>query len=697
MAQHIRVHRTGWGAAFLAAATLCAATAHAQPPKLVTLDEVVHTTLDRSPDVLRAREDVAVRSGQERQAKGAFDTLFHVNGTYQHTENYITPEWYGEEYKRRTQLWEAHTALDLLQTEMQQSPTVMPTCPPGASLIQYTSAGQLPTPVCSPVTSDPYAGVFGPTSPTVNVSALLVPQSTVPTDPLSALNFIKNYASIDGLPIPEFVQSYVQQGEDALAYAANIVKEYNLLTETEFDRLGAYPSYEVNNTLSFTGDISKPLRSGGLVMLSAFVNGTQDSYHGKPLDPAFGGKEMPNQFQAHAEVAFFQPLMRGRGAVSAAAGERAAARNLQAGRYTLLHTASVSVLQSTTAYIDLVAAQQALALLEDSLATQRRLLDANMRLSAAGEIARADVTRMQARVADLATSVAQARETLVAAQGALATSAGYRIEDIGPSFRSGETFPETPAPVDIDGLARKGVAGRNDIMAAGKIRDGATILRDAAHVDARLRLDMELHVGFTNTYTSPWFRVFPEEFSRCTSNWQDTSAPCFEPGGTPLNYYNIPAGLGQALQQHWEPVASVKVTLELPFGNNRQLGRLNQAVATLRTAEIQAVDLERVANDNVAQQAAALLKAKAEWLRRSESVAQYLQSWADTEKRRAAGDISLIDTLLTEQDLTSERLALVQAQHDYATALAQLRYETGTLLVMRGDQPAADLTGLVTK
>ncbi len=701
MAQHIKVPRTGWGAAFLAAASLCAAAAQAQTPRLVTLDEVVHTTMDRSPNVLLAREDIALRTGQHRQAKGVFDTLFHVSGTWSHTETYISSQWWGEEWKRRTQDWDAHVALSQLQAAMEQGMAhgsyAMPTCPAGYSLIQYPVPGQLSKPVCSPVSSDPLAGAFGTIDTTAfDFSKLFLSQPST-NDPLSALNFVSSYAQINGLSIPAFVENYRQQGMDALLFSYNVVKEYNLLTELDFDRLGNYPSYEVNNTLRFDADISKPLRSGGLVMASAFMTGTQDSYHGKPLDPVFGGKEMPNEFQAHIEVAFFQPLLRGRGAVSAAAPERSAQRNLQASRYTYLHTTSTGVLQSAMAYIDLVAAQQSLALLEDSLATQRRLLDAHMRLQAAGEIARADVTRMQARVADLATAVAQARETLVAAEGTLARTAGYRLEDISATLRSGEKFPDMPAPVDIDGLVRLGTASRNDIKAAAETREGALILRDAAKVDAKLRLDLEVHAGVTNSYYSPWFRVFPEEFSRCTSNWQDTAAPCFEPGGTPLNYYNLLAGVDQAFQQHWEPVASFKFTLELPFGNNKLLGRLNQASAALRTSEIQEIDLGRVANDNIAQQAASMQKAKTEWLQRAESVTQYLQSWADTEKRRAAGDISLIDTLLTEQDLTNERLALVQAQHDYATALARLRYETGTLVVVKANTPEADLAGLVTK
>jgi outer membrane protein TolC len=42
--------------------------------------------------------------------------------------------------------------------------------------------------------------------------------------------------------------------------------------------------------------------------------------------------------------------------------------------------------------------------------------------------------------------------------------------------------------------------------------------------------------------------------------------------------------------------------------------------------------------------------------------------------------MSLIDALLTEQQLTDARLALVQAKRTYASALAHFRRETGTLV-----------------
>jgi outer membrane protein TolC len=669
----------------------------------VNLDEVVKATLDRSPDVLVAREDIAGRTGRLRETKGAFDSTLHLGATYQHTDTYISGTWWNEEYKRRTQFEQAHAALTLIRQQLADAiargSAVKPVCPPGSTFVPLdaTVPGQLPRPVCTPVTSDPFAADLSTLDPAnFDITRFYMPAS--PTrDPMSALEFTRKYAQINGLPINTFVEDSKQRGYDELLKSYSLVSEYELRTQMGLDRLGPFPSFEVRNTVRLNGDFTKPLRSGGYVQVSAYVDGVENSFRGKPLDPKFGGKELQNRFRGHVEGVWSQPLLRGRGATSVIAPERSAAANLQAGRFSYLHTVSKSVLDSTIAYLDLLAAEQSLALLQDSLTAQRRMLDANTRLAAAGEVARSDVNRMQARVADVEVSVAQARQDLISKQTAVAVKAGMRAEDIAAQIKAGEKYPDEPLPVDVDAVVRAGIVSRNDIRAADASRRSARVLLDAAVFDAKPRLDMQVRAGITNVYYSPYFRVLIDEFNRCTSDWSVTrGVSCYEPRDTPVNYFNV-VGVGRAYGTHWSPTAAIQFKFELPFGNNTLMGRVEKSRAAVHRADIQVMDLGRVATENIAQNAASLQKARDEWVRRREAVERYTTSWTDTDKRRAAGDMTLIDTLLTEQDLTNARLSLVQAQHDYAAALARLRYETGTLVVVRNDRPEPDLSGLVIK
>jgi outer membrane protein TolC len=60
--------------------------------------------------------------------------------------------------------------------------------------------------------------------------------------------------------------------------------------------------------------------------------------------------------------------------------------------------------------------------------------------------------------------------------------------------------------------------------------------------------------------------------------------------------------------------------------------------------------------------------------------------------------MTLIDVLKTEQDYTSARIQLVQAQRDYADRLAELRFEAGALVPVKDGIPGEpDLSGLVAR
>ena len=122
------------------------------------------------------------------------------------------------------------------------------------------------------------------------------------------------------------------------------------------------------------------------------------------------------------------------------------------------------------------------------------------------------------------------------------------------------------------------------------------------------------------------------------------------------------------------------MTIELPFGNNQRLGRLAQSTASASESQIRVADLSRSIQNNVPKLAETLARTRAEWEQRQEAVIQYEATWDTAQRLRGSGDMTLIDTLLTEQQLTQARLQLVQAKRDYASAVARFRRETGTLV-----------------
>jgi outer membrane protein TolC len=135
------------------------------------------------------------------------------------------------------------------------------------------------------------------------------------------------------------------------------------------------------------------------------------------------------------------------------------------------------------------------------------------------------------------------------------------------------------------------------------------------------------------------------------------------------------------------PSQSVRLELEHPFGNNVAEGRYAQRRAEASQRLIDAQDLRRqiqlavVRTTMQVRQAAGRLEQS-----RLGVDASQRTTTAEIERFRS-GEATLIDTLITEQQLVDARLALVSAQAELATFLAQLRFETGTLVRFTDLQP----------
>src|SRR5262249_5198462 len=141
-----------------------------------------------------------------------------------------------------------------------------------------------------------------------------------------------------------------------------------------------------------------------------------------------------------------------------------------------------------------------------------------------------------------------------------------------------------------------------------------------------------------------------------------------------------PVGYYRALKAPWAPFAVVSLSFELPFGNHAAKGRLVQAESTLTGSRIRSRDLQRTITENVLDAAAAVRRAAAALDNWEAAVAAARQILETTIQRFQLGDVTLIDVLLTEQELTDDLQQRVAGQQIYLSALARLRYETGGLV-----------------
>jgi outer membrane protein TolC len=215
-----------------------------------------------------------------------------------------------------------------------------------------------------------------------------------------------------------------------------------------------------------------------------------------------------------------------------------------------------------------------------------------------------------------------------------------------------ELLGDDPPPgLDPEFLVSQALATRRDLRAAEEQAQASRILADAARADLKRQVDLSLNGSFNGIHES------------VRDRWYDLS------------------GFGRAMA---DPIAgpsySAMLHFSLPIGNNQARGRLVQADSTLAQAEIQQGDLRRTIRLRVIELLGALRRSRLSLEQARQSMEYADETLAASVERFRGGDLSVIDTLTTEQQATTARLAWADALHGHLGLVAQLRFEVNALL-----------------
>ena len=185
-------------------------------------------------------------------------------------------------------------------------------------------------------------------------------------------------------------------------------------------------------------------------------------------------------------------------------------------------------------------------------------------------------------------------------------------------------------------------------------------------------------------YESQPFRFLPDEVDPIYSDFAPKPVR-----DDPVRYFSA-YGWTRSLRGQWLPFTSANVTFDLPFGNHAAIGRARQAKAAAARSNIEAVDLNRSIAENVAN-AAGLVRTLGDAIKSHQQAITFQQQTLDGAlERLKIGDVTVIDTLTTEETLTQSRLQMVTDQQAYMSALARLKFETGTLVDFRNPTSPAE-------
>jgi outer membrane protein TolC len=601
-----------------------------QPPAMrfeakgMSLLEAVKITLQNDPTIKLLAAETERRAGAVRSEKGLFDYIFNANGSYSYEQTQLADGEVSDLQQTRDDTSAAISEVNVISQSLSSATTMLA----DKNLIYNNPAGM---------------NLSGIKDANVNSQmALLQSQLVTYKDLLASpsLTDAKVRADIAALRDTTIAKNleYMNAQQAVVTSAAKDLK-------TGLDNLGETPEDRWNKSGDFHFDVTKLFRNGlSLKPYGDFTYGAQN-YAGKSrIEEEFGGMGVDPTYTGRLGFEVVLPLLRGSGSKSVAAFETAAKYDLEASRLAFLQQQSRSVLATVLAYWRVRAAADELEVWRRSVEIQGELGTITRALIAANEKPRAEEARVQASNADSRSQYEAAQRALVDARTNFAQVMGVTLADALSLPMSSDPYPAPPPNLQIDPttylpFAKEAVARRWDRQAILKSEASGKALVEGARIDTRPLLNLTGAVWGTSLSSETWG----------------------------LDRWVFRSG-------------RIGADFEKPFGNNTAQGQLQQRQAQLNRTRIDSANLERQITINIVQLSEALSIASARLRAAQEAVRNYDQTILNEQARFRAGDTSLLDAILTEQQTTGARLAFIAAQQEYATLLAALRYEGGVLV-----------------
>jgi len=352
------------------------------------------------------------------------------------------------------------------------------------------------------------------------------------------------------------------------------------------------------------------------------------------------------------------PLLRGRGHKVAAASEEAAKREVDASVLDLQQLVSQLTSNVATSYWTLVAARSSLAIAVDAEQRGRTYLEDVQQLVKADRAPRNDLNEVIANLAQRSSNRLVAEQQLVAAQQQLALDMGTSADDLiaqrlEPTDSlpdgEGEALPSETAE-SIHYYVEQALLRRADYQASRVRVAGQGILLLAARNRLLPQLDLNAFSGYSG----------------------------LQEGLSVANFYS------DAVQGIRGPTAGVGLTYSFPRRNQAAHGALLQAQGANRQAQLQNSELERTISSGVIVAVEAVRTAIVRVKRAREAVRSFQSALAGERDKYSGGIGSIVEILTVEDKLNGAQSDQIQAELNYALALIQFRFATGTLLPSGG-------------
>jgi outer membrane protein len=450
-----------------------------------------------------------------------------------------------------------------------------------------------------------------------------------------------------------YQRAYLSSGANGTVNQAQFSQTFQTALESVLRAVQANPNADLNSVISngFTSaqgqgselaidsynanaSLQKKLRNG----ISATLAYSPDlqNLQGKPTWPPF----------SHDITLLFQIPISKYGTIANDGPELAAIKDYEGSILTMAHTATKSTSNTLAAYWKCVASIDKFNIADRAY----RIADALYSLT--GELVKGDavpateLSLAQAKVADTAATRTTALIDIFNTSKDLASTLGLTEAQLRTLPYAYEEFPHlSSAQVDRlneDRLIDVALNRRFDRKAALKSVESKRILAEKARIDLR----PDLSFGFGGGV----------ELVDDSQTGQGKS-------GTTAN-----------------PSFGGSVTFSYAFANNTNEGVLLDAQSDLNKSLIGLDDVSRGVTLNIKTAIDTIRELVTEIGQNSEAVRYYTQDLSDFREKFRLGAATLIDTIQSEERLNNAENTLIDARSQLAQAIAQLRYESGTIL-----------------
>jgi outer membrane protein len=346
------------------------------------------------------------------------------------------------------------------------------------------------------------------------------------------------------------------------------------------------------------------------------------------------------------------PILRGRGRAAVAAQENASRDEISADELDLRQTISQLIRNTASDYWRLVAAQGLVSVAQDAESRGKTYVDNTQALVNTDQVPRNDLHEVVANLADRASQTISAQALLRTAALQVASDMGSKPDEILRGIDARDDFPNSDiqaplgaSPANLTSYFNHAIQHRADYQAALRRSREQHILLKSAQNGLLPLLNFALSAGYSQA----------------------------QPGTNISRYVSLPSSPGLG------PNVGGSLTLSVPFRNRAAAGNVLQTQSALKQADL---TVESVAQDIAQSVGVALEGVRSAALRVQQSetaVREFETSLAGARQKYQLGFGSIVEILTIEDRLTGALAARIQARLDYALALTQFRYSTGTL------------------